>query len=101
MEVLNKLLRGITAKPNLDLHPITFAGIDSKNIQEWFKKFNRTAAQNLWDKQKHVEVILLYINKAASSYYRGLNKETKRDVDALKKFLIKKFILQKNNMPSG
>lgn len=65
MEVLNKLLRLITTKPNLDLHPITFAGIDPKNIQEWFKNFNRTAAHNLWDKQKYVEVILLYINKAA------------------------------------
>lgn len=47
MEVLNKLLRLITTKPNLDLHPITFAGIDPKNIQEWFKNFNRTAAHNL------------------------------------------------------
>ena len=65
MEVLNKVLRLINTKPNLDLHPITFAGIDPKNIQEWFKNFNRTAAYNLWDKQKYVEVILLYINKAA------------------------------------
>ena len=91
MEVINRLLETLTAKPNSDFQPTTYNGKDSENIQEWIESFNRIAAHNVWNACKQVEVISLYLKKAALTYYRSLNEETKHDADALKAALNNRF----------
>ena len=76
---------GATHNKTLDRNPsVAFVGTAAENILDWLESFNRIAIHNVWNDQKPLQVIPVYLKDAALNFYRSLPDQTKAYVNLLK-----------------
>ena len=76
---------GATQNKTLDRNPsVAFVGTAAENILDWLESFNRIAIHNVWNDQKQLQVIPVYLKDAALNFYRSLPDQTKAYVNLLK-----------------
>ena len=81
---MNQLLAQLTTKPSTEIHPVAFVGTAAENILDWLESFNRIAIHNVWNDQKQLQVIPVYLKDTALNFYRSLPDQTKAYVNLLK-----------------
>ena len=84
VQLMNQLLTQLTTKPSTQIHPTPFTGTAADNILDWLENFDRIAAHNVWNDQKHLQVIHVYLKDTALNFYRSLPEQTKTDINLLK-----------------
>ena len=84
VQLLNQPLTQFKTKPSTEIHPAPFAETDTKNILDWLEGFNPIATHIVWNDQKQLQVISVYLKNAALNFYRSLSDQTKADVNLLK-----------------
>ena len=94
VQLMNQLLTHLTTKPLTDIHPVPFSGTAAENILDWLKNFNRIATHNVWNDQKQLQVIPVYLKEAALNFCRSLPDETKADIDLLKTAICNRYHTQ-------
>ena len=87
VQLMNQLLMQLIMKPMIEIHPAPFAGTAAENILNWLESFNGIATHNVWNDQKQLQVILVYLKDIALNFYSSLSDQTKADVDLLKNVL--------------
>ena len=83
-QLMNQLLTQLTTKPSTEIHPSPFTGTAADNILDWLENFDCIAAHNVWNDQKQLQVIPVYLKVAAFNFYRSLPDQTKDDISLLK-----------------
>ena len=84
VQLMNQLLTQLTTKPSTEIHPTPFRGTTADNILDWIENFDRIAAHNVWNDQKQLQVIPVYLKDTALNFYRSLPEQTKTDINLLK-----------------
>ena len=84
VQLMNQLLTQLTTKRSIEIHPTPLTGTTADNILDWIKNFDRIAAHNVWNDQKQLQVIPVYLKDAALNFYRSLPEQTKTDINLLK-----------------
>ena len=84
VQLMNQLLTQLTTKPSTEIHPTSFRGTTADNILDWIENFDRIAAHNVWNDQKQLQVIPVYLKDTALNFYRSLPEQTKTDINLLK-----------------
>ena len=84
LQLMNQLLTQLVMKPSTEMYPIPFTGTTADNILDWLENFDRTAARNVWNDQKQLQVILAYLKDTVMNFYRSLPDQTKTDINLLK-----------------
>ena len=84
VRLMNQLLTQLTTKPSTEIHPTLFTGTAADNILDWLENLDRIAAHNVWNDQKQLQVILVYLKDTALNFYRSLPEQTKTDINLLK-----------------
>ena len=85
VQLINQLLTQLTTKLSTEIHPTPFTGTTANNIfLDWIESFDRIAAHNVWNDQKQLQVIPVYLKDAALNFYRSLPEQTKTDINLLK-----------------
>ena len=74
----------LKTKPSTEIHPTPFTGTAADNILDWLKNFDQMAAHNVWNDQKQLKVISVYLKDTALNFYRSLPDQTKTDMNLLK-----------------
>ena len=78
---MNQLFKQLTTKPLTEIHHTPFAGTAAENILDWLDSFNWTATHNVWNDQKQLQVIPVYLKDTALNFYCYLPEQTKSDTD--------------------
>ena len=84
VQLLNQLLTQLTTKPSTEIHPTPFTETATDNILDWFENFDCIAAHNVWNNQKQLQVIPVYLKDTALNFYHTLPEQTKTDINLLK-----------------
>ena len=84
VQLMNQLLTQLTTKPSTEIHPTPFTGTAANNILDWIENFDRIAAHNVWNHQKQLQVIPVYLKDTVLNFYRSLPEQTKTDMNLLK-----------------
>ena len=84
VQLMNQLLTQLTTKPSTETHPTPFTGTAADNALDWLENFDRIAAHNVWNDQKQLQVIPVYLKDTTLNFYRSLSDRTKADIDLLK-----------------
>ena len=84
VQLLNQLLTQLTTKPSTEIHPTPFTETATDNILDWFENFDCIAAHNVWNNQKQLQVIPVYLKDTALNFYHALPEQTKTDINLLK-----------------
>ena len=84
IQLMNQLLTQLTTKPSTEIHPTSFTGTAADNILDWLENFDHIAAHNVWNDQKQLQVIPVYLKDTALNFYRSLPDQTKADINLLK-----------------
>ena len=84
VQLMNQLLTQLTTNPSTEIHPTPFAGTAADNILDWLENFDRIAVQNVWNDQKQLQVIPVYLKDTALNFYRSLPDQTKTNINLLK-----------------
>ena len=84
VQLMNQLITQLTTKPSTEIHPTPFTGTVANNILDWLENFDRIAAHNVWNDQKQLQVIPVYLKDTALNFYRSLPEQTKTDINLLK-----------------
>ena len=100
VQLMNQLLTQLTTKPSSEILPTAFTGTAANNILDWLENFDRIAARNVWNYQKQLQVIPVYLKDTAMNFYRSLPERTKTDINLLKTALQDRYHTQDriNNM---
>ena len=77
VQLMNQLLTHLTMKPSTKIHPTPFTGTTADNILDWLENFDRIAAHNVWNDQKQLHVIPVYLKDTALNFYYSLPEQTK------------------------
>ena len=72
VQLMNRLLTQLTTKPSSEILPTAFTGTAANNILDWLENFDRIAARNVWNYQKQLQVIPVYLKDTAMNFYRSL-----------------------------
>ena len=72
VQLMNQLLTQLTTKPSAEIHPIHFTGTNPDNFLDWIENFDDIAAHNVWNDQKQLQVIPVYLKITALNFYRSL-----------------------------
>ena len=94
VQLMNQLLTQLTTKPSTEIHPTPFTGTAADNALDWLENFDRIAAHNVWNDQKQLQVIPVYLKDTALNFYRSLSDRTKADIDLLKAALRDRYHIQ-------
>ena len=65
---MNQLFKQLTTKPLTEIHHTPFAGTAAENILDWLDSFNWTATHNVWNDQKQLQVIPVYLKDTALNF---------------------------------
>ena len=84
VQLMNQLLTELTTKPSAEIHPIPFVGTVAENVLDWLESFNRIATHNVWNDQKQLQVIPVYLKNIDLIFYRSLPEQTKGNIELLK-----------------
>ena len=77
VQLMNQLLTQLSTKPSTEIHPTPFMGTAANNILDWLENFDRIAAHNVWNDQKQLHVIPVYLKDTALNFYYSLPEQTK------------------------
>ena len=77
VQLMNQLLTHLTTKPSTKIHPTPFTGTTADNILDWLENFDRIATHNVWNDQKQLHVIPVYLKDTALNFYYSLPEQTK------------------------
>ena len=94
VQLMNQLLTQLTMKPSTEIHPTPFTGISANNILDWLENFDHIAAHNVWNDQKQLQVITVYLKDIALNFYRSSPDQTKTDISLLKAALRDRYLTQ-------
>ena len=83
VQLMNQLLIQLTTKPSTETSPTPFTGT-AADILDWLENFDRIAAQNVWNDQKQLQLIPVYLKDTAWNFYPSLPDQTKTDINLLK-----------------
>ena len=72
VQLMNQLLTQLKTKPLNEIHPAPFAGTAAENVLNWLESFNWIAIHNVWNNQKQLQVIPVYLKDTALNFYRSL-----------------------------
>ena len=61
VQLMNQLLTQFTTKPSTEIHPTPFTGTTANNILDWLQTFDRIAVHNVWNDQKQLQAIPVYL----------------------------------------
>ena len=81
---MNQLLTQLTTKPSTEIHPTFFTGTAADNILDWLENFDRIAVHNVWNDQKQLQLIPVYLKNTALNFYGSLPEQTKTEINLLK-----------------
>ena len=84
VQLMNQFLTQLTTKPSSEILPAVFTGTAANNILDWLENFDRIASRNVWNDQKQLQVIPVYLKDTAMNFYRSLPEQTKTDINLLK-----------------
>ena len=85
VQLINQLLTQLTTKLSTEIHPTPFTGTTANNIfLDWIESFDRIAAHNVWNDQKQLQVIPVYLKDEALNFYCSLPEQTKTNINLLK-----------------
>ena len=84
VQLMNQFLTQLTTKPSSEILPAVFTGTAANNILDWLENFDRIASRNVWNDQKQLQVIPVYLKDTALNFYRSLPEQTKTDINLLK-----------------
>ena len=84
VQLMNQLLTQLTTKPSTEIHLTPSTGTAANNILDWLENFDRIPAHNVWNDQKQLQVIPVYLKGTALDFYRSLPDQTKADINLLK-----------------
>ena len=84
VQLMNQLLTQLTTKPSTEIHPTPFKGTAADSILDWLENFDRIAAHSIWNDQKQLQVIPVYLKDTALNFYCSLPEQTKTDINLLK-----------------
>ena len=84
VQSMNQLLTQLTTKPLTEIHPTPFTGTATNNILDWLENFGRIAAHSIWNDQKQLQVIPVYLKDTALNFCGSLPEQTKTDINLLK-----------------
>ena len=77
VQLMNQLITQLMTKPSTEIHPTPFTGTVANNILDWLENFDRIAAHNVWNDQKQLQVIPVYLKDTALNFYYSLPEQTK------------------------
>ena len=69
-------------------------GTAANNILDWLENFDHIAAHNVWNDQKQLQVIPVYLKDIALNFYRSSPDQTKTDISLLKAALRDRYLTQ-------
>ena len=84
VQLMHQLLTQLKMKPSTIIHPIPFAGTVIDNILGRLENFDSIAAHNVWNDQKQLQVIPVYLKDTTWNFYSSLADQTKTDINLLK-----------------
>ena len=84
VQLMNQLLTQLMTKPSTEIHPTAFTGTAADSILDWLENFHRIAAHSIWNDQKQLQVIPVYLKDTALKFYCSLPEQTKTDINLLK-----------------
>ena len=84
VQLMKQLLTQLTRKPSTEIHPTPLTGTAANNILHWLENFDCIAAHNIWNDQKHLQVMSVYLKDTALNFYCSLPEQTKTDINLLK-----------------
>ena len=84
VQLMNQLLMQLTTKPSTEIHPTPFTGTAADNILDWLENFDRIAVHNVWNDQKQLQLIPVYLKNTALNFYGSLPEQTKTEINLLK-----------------
>ena len=61
VQLMNQLLKQLTTKPSTEIHPTFFPRTAADDILDWLENFDRIAVHNVWNDQKQLQVIPVYL----------------------------------------
>ena len=68
VQLMNHLSTRLTTKPSTEVHATPFAGTAAENVLNWLKSFNWTATDSVWNDQKQLQVIPVYLKDTALNF---------------------------------
>ena len=72
VQLMNQILTELTTKPSTEIQPSPFTGTAANDNLDWLESFDRIAAHNVWNGQKQLQVIPVYLKDTALIFYRSL-----------------------------
>ena len=84
VQLMNQILTQPTTKSSTEIHPTPFMATAADNILDWLKNSYRIAAHNVWNDQKQLQVIPVYLKDEALNFYCSLPEQTKTNINLLK-----------------
>ena len=81
---MNQLLKKLTTKSSTEIHLTPFTETAADTILDWLKNFGRIAAHNVWNDQKQLQIIPVYLKDTALNFYSSMPDQTKTDIKLLK-----------------
>ena len=83
VQLMNQLLTQLTMKPSTKIHPVPFTGTAAEKNLDLLESFNQIATHNVWNDQKQLQVIAVYLKDTALNFYRSFVEQTKAHIDLL------------------
>ena len=80
VQLMNQLLMQLTTKLSTKIHPTPLPG----TAIDWLENFDRIAVQNVWNDQKQLQIIPVYLKDTALNFYHSLPDQIKTDINLLK-----------------
>ena len=84
VQLMNQLLTQLTAKLSTKIYPTPLPGTAIDNILDWLENFDHVAVQNVWNDQKQLQIIPVYLKDTALNFYHSLPDQIKTDINLLK-----------------
>ena len=93
VQLMNQLAQ-LTTKSSTEIHATLFMGTAANNMLDCIKNFDHIAAHNVWNNQKELQVIHVYLTDIALNFYCSLPEQTKTDINLLKAALRDRYHMQ-------
>ena len=84
VQPMNKLLTQLITKPSTEIHPTFFDGTATANVLDWLESFNRITIHNVWNDQKQLRAIDVYLKNTTLNCYCSLPEQTKGNIELFK-----------------
>ena len=72
VQLMNHLSTQLTTEPSTEIHPTSFTGTAADNSLDSLENCDCIVSQNVWNDQKQLQVIPVYLTDIALNFYRSL-----------------------------